>query len=68
MAKSDGMETSQTIWTEGDEILADGNLRAVFERIDLNNDDGLDHFEVSILFSTHRKSKRVLIKIKLLVL
>ncbi len=47
MAKSDGMGISETVWSEADEILTDGNLRAVFERLDVNSDNSLDHYEVS---------------------
>ena len=48
MAKSNGLGTSETIWSETDEVLADGNLRAVFGRLDVNSDNGLDYFEVSV--------------------
>ena len=47
MAKSDGMGISETVWSEADEVLTDGNLRAVFERLDVNSDNSLDHYEVS---------------------
>jgi hypothetical protein len=48
MAKSNGLGTSETVWSETDEVLADGNLRAVFGRLDVNSDNGLDYFEVSV--------------------
>ncbi|CAB4026712.1 Hypothetical predicted protein, partial [Paramuricea clavata] len=46
MAKSNGLGTSETVWSETDEVLADGNLRAVFGRLDVNSDNGLDYFEL----------------------
>lgn len=48
MAKSGGLENSQTLWTESaDEIIEDGDLHEVFERLDVDGDKSLDYFEVS---------------------
>ena len=48
MAKSDGLENSKTVWSESDEIVADGDLREIFERLDVDGDQSLDYFEVSV--------------------
>jgi hypothetical protein len=48
MAKTDGMGISQTVWSESDEVLNDGNLRAVFDKLDMNGDSSLDYYEVSV--------------------
>ncbi|XP_028391507.1 transmembrane prolyl 4-hydroxylase-like [Dendronephthya gigantea] len=47
MAKSDGMVTSETLWSKTDEVLSEGNFRAVFQSLDVNNDNGLDYHELT---------------------
>ena len=49
MAKTDGMGISKTVWSETDEVLTDGNLRAVFDKLDVNSDSSLDYYEVSVI-------------------
>ena len=48
MAKSGGLENSKTLWSENaDEVIEDGDLREVFEELDVDGDKSLDYFEVS---------------------
>ena len=47
MANATGMATSQTVWQEYKDVLEEGSLYPIFKRLDVNDDDGLDYFEVS---------------------
>ena len=48
MAKTGGLENSKTLWSENaDEVIEDGDLREVFEELDVDGDKSLDYFEVS---------------------
>ena len=52
MAKATGLETSQTVWQEYQEVLEKGDLHPIFKRLDINDDNGLDYFEVRIIRRT----------------
>ena len=52
MAKTEGLGISETVWSETDEVLTDGNLRAVFDKLDVNSDSSLDYYEVSVIGSS----------------
>ena len=58
MAITDGMEISETVWSESDEVLNDGDLRAVFDKLDVNSDNSLDYYEVSAIIRRGLINKR----------